>query len=299
MYAQLGNIQFSAVKGFTELTSTQETNLAEHALIEGKPKLQRVGTNLTTVELAMFFDVSFCNPQAEIDALNDSRESAEIMPLIMGNGRYEGTFVIQSVEKTTVTTADDGTLLQAEVAVTLLEYANNDLNAAANSGAIGQAFATLQTNPSTFIPEIVAISEASQASEAFVSASACINSTSETLSGLAGVVDLYRPKAEAIVRDMLIAGDSLGDLLELINADPASEMYAVTRELALKASETITVTADVAVEAEALISDIDAGNTVGIASKVASLVNRGTELKTRSVQLAQKAAAFINQLVIQ
>lgn len=299
MYAQLGSIQFTPIKGFTGMSSTLETNFAEHALIEGKPKLQRIGTNLTAIEVTILLDISFCEPQSEINALNSSRESAEVMPLIMGDGRFVGNFVIQTVSDTPMHSAGNGRVLQSEVTLSLLEYANANSELSFASNAIAQAFANVNNSPPTFIPEIVAITPEMQTAQELVGASASINTTADVLSVLQANVELYRPKAEQITQDMLIAGDSLSNVLEAINADSASEMYARTRNLALKISETILVTADVAVEASALIADIDAGNTSSIPDRVVALVNKGIELSNKSRQLSQQASDLISLIVVQ
>lgn len=299
MYAQLGNIQFTPVKGFTSMSSSSETNLAEHALIEGKPKLQRIGTNLTTIDISMMFDISFCDPQTEIDALNSSRESAEVMPLIMGDGRFVGNFVIKTVSDTPMNSAADGKVLQSEVTVSLLEHAGANSEAAFASSSIAQAFANVNNEPPTFIPELKAVTLESVATNGLVGASAAINTTADALSILPVFVDTYRPQAEKITQDMLLAGDELGNVLEVINADSASEMYARTRNLALKISETILVTADVSVEANALIADIDDGNTASIPGRIVSLVNKGVELNNKSRQLSQQASDLISLVVVQ
>jgi len=299
MYAQLGTIQFSALKGFAGLTSTRETNLAEHALIEGKPKLQRIGTNLATMELSMMFDASFCNPQAEVDALNSSRELAEVMPLIMGSGRFVGNFVIRAVTETALNHADDGTLLQAEVSASLVEYVNADQAATDSANAISQAFANVNNSPAAYVPQLTAITAEMQATSGLVDASAGINTTVDTLSGMAGFVELYRPKAQAVVQDMLKSGDLLNDVLQTINADPLSEMWDRTRDLALAIEQTLLVTADITIEAEALIQDIDAGNTANVPGHIVELTNKAAELDNKSKQISQTSASLISLVVVQ
>lgn len=298
MFAQLGNIQFTTVKGFTGFSTTQETNIVEHALIEGKPKLQRLGTNLDTVELTMFFDASFCNPQSELDALNSSRDAGEVMPLIMGNGRFVGNFAIKSVADNVLNTADDGTLFQAEVTVSLVEYANNAQSGSASTNAIASAFANVNNDPPVFIPVLTPVAVEAQAAQSLVSAGAEINTAAQSLTSLEAFVDEYRPKAEAIIQNMLVTTDSLNDTLSIINSDPLSEMFARTRDLAQKIGETLLIAADTSVEAQALITDIDAGNTASIPGRVTSLVAKGVELSNKSAQLSQKAASLISLVVV-
>lgn len=298
MFAQLGSIQFSAVKGFTGFSTTQETNIVEHALIEGKPKLQRLGTNLDTTELTMMFDSSFCVPQQELDALNSSRELGEVMPLIMGNGRFVGNYAIRSVSDNVLNTADDGTLLQAEVTVSLVEYANSEQSASTTTSSIASAFANVNNNPPVFVPVLTPVAIEAQATQGLVFAGAEMNTAANTLNAFEGFVDEYRPKAEAVIQNMLVTGDQLNDTLSIINSDPLSEMYDRTRDLALKIGETLLVVADTSVAAQALITDIDNGNTMSIPGRVTSLVASGVELSNKSTQLSQKAASLISLVVV-
>ncbi len=299
MYAQLGPIQFTPIKGFSSVSATRETNLVEHALIEGKPKLQRVGTNLTTLEISMLLDAAFCDPQTEIDALNNSRELAEVMPLIMGDGLVVGNFVIRSVSDNQLNHTKEGTLAQAEVTVSLVEYAGADTTEAAASSAIAAAFANVNNEPATYIPVAVPITVEHSATQGLVNSSAGINTTVDNLTGLSGYVDLYRPKAEAVIQDMIAAGDQLDGVLQTINADPASEMYARTRDLALVIEQTLIVTADITTEAEALIQDVENGDTMSAAARVAELGNKAQELDTKSSQISQTSAALISLAVVQ
>jgi len=297
MYAQLGNIIFTPVKGFTEVSFTSETNLVEHALIDGKPKLQRVGENLETLDISILFDIAFCNPQSEIDALKSSRQAGEVMPLIMGNGRFVGNYVIRTIDQTNANEAPDGTLLQAEVSLALSEYANEELPQASTSSSISQAFATAVNTPLSFanLTEYKSVNQ--QASADVIASSASMNTASTTLATLDASVELYRPKANAIIRDMQTAGDTLENLLSTINADSASELYGLTRSLAIAIAVCLSVVSDVTVEAQALIADIDANNTGSIPGRIASLVQRSVEIRSRSKQMSQSAADLVTYIV--
>lgn len=296
MYAQLGNILFTPVKGFTDVSTTSETNLVEHALIDGKPKLQRVGQNLDTMDISIRFDIAFCNPQSEIDALNNSRAIGEIMPLVMGSGRFVGNYVIKSLERTHTNEAGDGTLLQAEVSVSLLEYANDQINKSVSTNAIAQAFATVRNAPQTF-SELTAYKSVEQLTSAGVVASqASMSTAGATMSTLGTASDLYRPKAKAIIRDMELAGRTLDEVLSNINSDMTSPLYSMTRNLAVAIVDSQSLIQDVVVEAQALVSDIDNGNTSEIPGRVGSIVSRSIEINSRSKQLAQSAAELVTYI---
>lgn len=296
MYAQLGNIIFTPVKGFTDVSVTSETNLVEHALIDGKPKIQRVGTNLETMEITILFDVAFCTPQSEVDALNSSREAGEVMPLVMGSGRFVGNYVIKSVQQTKVHEATDGTLLQAEVSLSLMEFANKQLNQAVSQSAISSAFATTANVSQTFSNMTQYQSVEQVASMGVVASQAAIGTASDTLSKLGSSVQLYRAKAEQVIRDMNTATSKFNTVLDAINNDTASDLYAITRDLAVSIGQTLVLVSDTAVEAEALIADIDNDNTSAIPDRVAALINRANELRSRNKLVAQNASNLANYI---
>jgi phage protein U len=131
MYAQLGNIIFSGLKGFDALSSKRETNFAKNEVIEGKPRLQKVGTNLEEVQLSIQFHASFCVPETEIAALEAIREAAEIVPLIGGSGEFWGNFVVQSITKDVLELGSQGNIKIAILNVSLLECEVADALAAA------------------------------------------------------------------------------------------------------------------------------------------------------------------------
>lgn len=300
MHSQLGSIIFEGLRGFSTLSESREANYAEHALIENKPKLQRVGNNLITVEGVMLFDISFCDPQTEINNLEAAREIGEILPLIMGDGRFVGEFVIKSLKIDTMNTADNGRLLQAEVSIALLEYWDADRDVTTQSSAIAQAFANPNNDPATFVPDItVPYSEVAQAAASVTESNASAMTASSTLQQIHFAADQYRPKAEATIQKMLTVGDSISEVLAVINADPLSELYSVTRQLANNSVVMELLANDVIIECQALISDIDTGNTASIPGRIVTLVNKGTEVRTRTSQLMASAskmtALFITQ----
>lgn len=152
MYSQLGNIVFKGLKGYRAFQSTRETNFAQHPVIEGKPKLQRVGTNLEELALSIQFHASFCTPETEIAAMESARASATVLPFVSGTGEYFGTFVIKSLRKTMEELGTDGSIKFCTVEIELLEFATSDplssANLAAKLGGIANAFnKPLQVTP--------------------------------------------------------------------------------------------------------------------------------------------------------
>lgn len=292
MYSQLGNILFDGRKAPTAFSGTSETNIAEHALIENRPTIQRVGEKLKTYNLGMFLDQSYCNPSEVISQMEDSRLLGEILPLVMGDGRYLGEFVIKKITVTEVWNAPDGTLLQADMQVELLEFFDPDAENSQKINAISQGFAMLGNDPPAFEPVAVVVIPEAEAVTGVVDANAEANAAARLMDKIGVAVDQYRSKADTITQKMLKTGDELNNVLSIINSDPSSEVYARTRDLASSISIMIVLVSDVVVECTSLISDIDNNNTASIPGRITDITDRASEVRNRAKQIMDNASSL-------
>lgn len=142
MYAQLGNIKFEGVKGFSSLEEVFGTNYAQHERIKGKPRLEAVGSNLDTISFTMKLHSSFTNPEEDIEALRLNLINKEILPFVLGNGNVVGNFVISTMTKSTIFTDPVGNLIEASLSVSLLESFSEDPLRDSQKKSIEKAFAT-------------------------------------------------------------------------------------------------------------------------------------------------------------
>lgn len=126
MFAQLGNHIFEGLKSPGSLSDNRAARYGRVALVNGKDVLQPTGEELTEIRLALLLSVDFCDPTAEINALQQSMKSAEVLPFIMGDGTVVGKYVITSVDVTPQRYSPAGVLEIAGVSVDLLEYAAGD-----------------------------------------------------------------------------------------------------------------------------------------------------------------------------
>jgi len=123
MYAQLGAIRFLMIMP-TAMDSSLAWNYAEHAVIEGKPLLQYTGSGLDATNIQVRFHVDYCKPGEELKRLKAEAEKHQALPLLFANGTYKGRYVIEKIDVTTETTADDGSLISADVKISLKEFAD-------------------------------------------------------------------------------------------------------------------------------------------------------------------------------
>lgn len=146
MYAQLGNIRFEGLKGFSNFSHERGVNYAQHELINGKPRLQAIGDNLDSISFGMYLHSEFTDPEADIETLRVSMQNREVLPLILGNGRVLGFFVIPNFSQVNSFTDPLGNLIETTLNIELLESFTDDPLRESELQAINQAFATSQRN---------------------------------------------------------------------------------------------------------------------------------------------------------
>lgn len=126
MYAQLGSIVFETLMGFTEYSKTSTAIYAEHGLLDGKPHLQRTGSQLDAISLSIRLHASFCNPAKQLAILKTSQADSEILPLLWGNGTVEGSFVITEIAETIEDSDSAGNVFSYVVNISLQEYVTSN-----------------------------------------------------------------------------------------------------------------------------------------------------------------------------
>lgn len=124
MYAILGDIKFEGYKGFSDFSATNESVLSEHPVIEGKPRLQMTGEKLEEISLKFLLHSRFCNPEKELETLQQYRREGRVVPFISGDGYNYGNFALKSIARTLTQTNAKGAIIGIEVEVTLLEVFN-------------------------------------------------------------------------------------------------------------------------------------------------------------------------------
>jgi phage protein U len=122
MIFQLGNKEFSglyAPEGWSY--SGNEAVLSQYDLIGTKPRLQFGSETLEELSLNLTLRADFCNINQEIQDFETWKSKGEILPFILGNGEYIKDFVLKSVSKTISQTFSDGSPVEIQVSLSLLE----------------------------------------------------------------------------------------------------------------------------------------------------------------------------------
>ena len=122
MFALLGDIKFDLVTYFDGLTSRRGVKYARQEVIAGKPRLQRVGTDLDELKIDLSFHDYYCDPVAELKRIDAAIAEGQALPLIWGDGIVEGVFVVESREVTHQTASKAGRVSALTATLVLTEY---------------------------------------------------------------------------------------------------------------------------------------------------------------------------------
>lgn len=149
MYAQLGDIIFEGLKGITAWRAKSAQVLAQHAVIDGKPRLQKTGDALDELTLDMTFHRVFCVPETELAKIKQHIADGSVLPLLTGLGELVGNFTIAGMDTAINHTGPTGLIVSSSVSLNLLEAADSDALGSAISAAKESAFAVSKNSPLT------------------------------------------------------------------------------------------------------------------------------------------------------
>lgn len=125
MFATLGTIEFDLLTSFSALESRHQSHYVEHGSIGHKPVLQALGSQLDEWKIEIRLHTSYCQPCQKIEQLRDAQREYQVLPLVLGNGRYLGRFVLTCLHVDHQENNADGELLLAMVTLTLRECAGD------------------------------------------------------------------------------------------------------------------------------------------------------------------------------
>lgn len=126
MIGTYGPVTFSAsadlLRTFDNLTRSGSARYAEHNTLNGKPRLEFIGSGLDDVSFDMRFDIQYgINPRLEIERLRAIKDTGQFYFLVLA-GQPVGRFVIQDIGEDWRHIDGRGRLLVASVNVSMKEY---------------------------------------------------------------------------------------------------------------------------------------------------------------------------------
>lgn len=124
IYALLGDIVIGDAvwTGPTRASETRKAALAMHPVSRGKKPVQDHGDDNDTKSLEFFFDETFCDPQGELDKLNAAFASRSPLPLVAGDGSFDGVrWLIEDMSVDTLKTTPAGRPVRLRVKLKMIE----------------------------------------------------------------------------------------------------------------------------------------------------------------------------------
>jgi phage protein U len=107
---------------FSELKRQRTWKYAEHDIIKGKARLQKLGRQLDAISLTGKFVDYFCSPLEELRRLTEEAEDKkDPLVLVLGDEAF-GEFVIESIQDSWRETDGNGNPRVIEFEITLKEY---------------------------------------------------------------------------------------------------------------------------------------------------------------------------------
>lgn len=123
MFALLGDIRFDLITYFDGFSSSSGVRFSEHAVINGKPRLQFGGDELDEIRIQLSFHKQFCDPNYELLRLKTAKEAHQAMALVLGNGDHKGVFVLTQLQAVNKQTDAKGGVIAVEANIILREFA--------------------------------------------------------------------------------------------------------------------------------------------------------------------------------
>jgi phage protein U len=137
LFAVLGDIEFTVLQSPAGMELRGAATWAEHALVQGKPRLQCIGDELDEITLDIILHASLGNPQARLEQLRRAKAQHQPMALVLGGGDYLGAFVLTELQTMLQRTLPTGETLSATARIALREYTGEFQRPAPRPGLLG------------------------------------------------------------------------------------------------------------------------------------------------------------------
>lgn len=122
----LGDVIFEVsanrVRTFDQFKRSSKARFARHDLMESKPRLQHVGSDLDEISFEIRLDIGLgINPEKELEKIRAILASGEDQLLMVGSKKV-GRFVLESAEEAWPKVDHDGHIIVATVTLKLVEF---------------------------------------------------------------------------------------------------------------------------------------------------------------------------------
>lgn len=128
MYAMLGDVRFETLQSFSSLEAQHSAKFVKHEVLKGRPRLQAMENELTTLRFGLKLHWMLGNPDTAYKGLLAALEAQQAVSLVYGSGRFVGWFVIENLTERTLIQDSKGRTAARELDVELTEFVGDPNN---------------------------------------------------------------------------------------------------------------------------------------------------------------------------
>lgn len=295
MFAILGDIEFDMLNSPDSLSGSFGSEYAELSRIGVKPGLQFSGDKLDEYRLGILFHVSYGDPHARYQAINNARLRHQALAFVLGNGDYKGWFVISDLDAAMQLMDDDGALQAIQLEITLREFTGTPGNPlrppALKSQIPGLSALTKPAQPVTGVAGMIrsAVGYARQAQSALQTASLVVRVARQVKTNPVAAFS----RVPAIMTSL---GDVTGSLSKSIPAlEGLSGILSEATTVARTAGSVVT-TVDTAYQSVKMLNLSNPANLGSTLDSVGSIVGSATSsLDAVGPQISKMASRIISR----
>jgi len=269
------------------MEQSKESNVQEHTMLDGKPRLQLMGQKLDTIQATLYVHASFQDPATISRQLNLYIESGEIVPLITGAGDVVGTYVITSSKTSSEMWGGDGKILSATISLDLREAVAVD-----TAGVDGFAQSTwsppIITPPAVQQESLESIAAANVTAVGVQNNSILSNVKSASITPAAA-----RNPASNTLRASRLMRANYATLTTAADAVVDSPLYDATRDAVAYISDITDILDLLDTTAESLIVNIDAADDAAALLDIAELLTQSAALDLATREFRRLSVPFI------
>lgn len=118
-YATFGKTKFELLTSFASFNETHNTQVAEHKVLRGRPKLQIMNKDLRTLEVSAKLYSELGGDKVYQDLLNSMHKPEMLM---FGNGDYWGYWILENLSTNVIFQTADGRTLGREISLKFIEF---------------------------------------------------------------------------------------------------------------------------------------------------------------------------------
>lgn len=227
MYAMLGEVRFELLNSFTSLETQHAANFAKHEVLKGRPRLQALQNELTTLRFSLKLHWRLGNPDTAYKGLLSALEAQQAVSLVYGSGRFVGWFVLERLTERTLIQDAQGRTAARELDVELTEFVGDPNNPLPTPAIISG-----KQNPLlSLLPESVQ-AQASEVIKAVETGVKIYRATESSIEQVQGIITAAKELKNDPAGLLHLVGDALGVAAPVLqNLNGIGEVTAVVGDL--------------------------------------------------------------------